>query len=127
MLSPVFLVCIRWARTSAVTAAAVVTTALPRWYHTLPVWAVCPSRMKSSTTARPARAEHSLSGHREGPGGVFAQYRFRLGHIHLVQGVGVVRHRLLEFGDHETTVSTILPWMWPCAARVCALPASDSG
>jgi hypothetical protein len=41
--------------------------------------------------------------------------------------VGVVRHRLLEFGDHETTVSTILPWMWPRAARVCALPASGSG
>ncbi len=32
-----------------------------------------------------------------------------------------------ESGDHGTTVSTILPWMWPCAARVWALPASDSG
>ncbi|WJY41991.1 APC family permease [Streptomyces sp. P9-2B-2] len=40
---------------------------------------------------------------------------------------GVVRHRLLEFSDYETTVSTILPWRWPCAARVCALPASGSG
>ncbi|GGV28629.1 hypothetical protein GCM10010260_81390 [Streptomyces filipinensis] len=73
------------------------------------------------------RAEHPLSGHREGPGGVFGQDRFQLQHIQLVQGVGVVRHRLLEFGDHEATVSTILPWMWPCAARVCALTASDSG
>lgn len=45
----------------------------------------------------------------------------------LVQGVGLLRHRLLEFGDHETTVSTILPWRWPSAARVCALPASGSG
>ncbi|WP_230210324.1 NADPH-dependent F420 reductase [Streptomyces kaniharaensis] len=61
------------------------------------------------------------------PGGVFGQNPFQRGHLQLVQGVGVVRHRLLEFGDHETTVSTILPWMWPCAARVCALPASGSG
>ncbi|MGZ9935829.1 TetR/AcrR family transcriptional regulator C-terminal domain-containing protein [Streptomyces sp. NC-S4] len=36
-------------------------------------------------------------------------------------------HRLAESGSQEATVSTILPWRWPCAARVCALPASGSG
>lgn len=61
------------------------------------------------------------------PGGVFGQDHFQLGHIQLIQGVDVARHRLLKFGDHETTVSTILPWMWPCAARMCALRASGSG
>lgn len=73
------------------------------------------------------RAEYPLSAHREGPGGVLGQDRFQLGHMKLVQGMDVVRHRLLEVGGHENTVSTILPWMWPCAARVCALPASESG
>ncbi|GGS10843.1 hypothetical protein GCM10010269_57540 [Streptomyces humidus] len=34
---------------------------------------------------------------------------------------------LLDFGDHESTVSTILPCRWPSAARLCALPASSSG
>lgn len=70
MLSPVFLVCTRQARTSAVAASTVVTTTLPRWCRTLGLRRVPVTNEVEHLRASGDRAKHPLSGHSEGPAAV---------------------------------------------------------